>query len=64
MPWGLPAAAAAMLNRMFSLPVTFFAMSETNCSLVLVSARALIRCTVAISSSTRPSVISRSRQCR
>ena len=35
------------------MPVTFFAMSETNCSLVLVSARALIRCTVAISSSTR-----------
>jgi len=57
-------AAAAILNRMFSLPVTFLAISETNWSRVLVSAGALIRCTVAISSSTRLSVISRSRQCR
>ena len=64
MPSGLSAAAAAILNRMFSLPVTFLAISETNWSRVLVSARALIRCTVAISSSTRLSVISRSRQCR
>ncbi|MDA8319168.1 MAG: hypothetical protein M0030_05075 [Actinomycetota bacterium] len=49
---------------MFSLPVTFRAISDTNCSRVLVSARALMRCTVAISSSTSASVISRSRQCR
>ncbi len=53
-----------MLYRMFSLPVTFLAMSETNWSLVLASARALIRCTVAISSSISASVISRSRQHR
>ena len=63
-PAGLPADAAAILNRMFSLPVTRFAMSAANWSRVLVSARALIRCTVAISRSTRPSVTSRSRQCR
>lgn len=64
MPPGLCEDAEAMRNKMFSLPVTFLMISPVNCSLVLVSARALIRCTVAISRSARVSVISRSRQCR
>jgi len=51
------------LNKMFSLPDTRFS-SATKSLVTFVSARALIRCTVAMSKSTRASVISRWRQYR
>ena len=54
-------AASVILNRMFSLPDTRFS-SATKSLVTLVSARALILCTVAMSRSTRVSVISRCRQ--
>jgi hypothetical protein len=57
---GRPSAASAILKRMFSFPVT--RLNALISSLVTsLSARALIRCTVAISNSTIVSVISRSR---
>ena len=56
-------AASVILNRMFSLPDTRFS-SATKSLVTLVSARALILCTVAMSKSARASVISRWRQYR
>jgi len=47
---------------MFSLPVTRL-NALTSSSVTFLSARAPMRCTVEISSSTRVSVISRSRVC-
>jgi len=60
-PSGAPTAASVILNKMFSLPDTRF-RSATNSPTTRRSARALILCTVAISRSTRVSVISRPRQ--
>lgn len=51
-----------MANRMFSLPVTFL-NALTSSVVTFRSARAPIRCTVAISSSTSVSVISCCRVC-
>ena len=62
MPSGAASAASATLNRMFSLPVTRL-NAFTNSCVTRFSARAPIRCTVAINRSTSVSVISRSRAC-
>jgi len=59
---GAPTHASAMANRMFSLPVTRLNAFTNSCTTRL-SARAPMRCTVEISSSTRASVISRCREC-
>jgi hypothetical protein len=56
-------AASVIWNKMFSLPDTRFS-SATKSLVTLDSARALIRCTVAMSKSARASVISRWRQYR
>ena len=57
---GRASEASAMANRMFSLPVTR-RNALTSSPVTFRSARAPIRCTVAISTSTRLSVTSRSR---
>lgn len=57
---GRASEASAMANRMFSLPVTR-RNALISSSVTFRSARAPIRCTVAISRSTRLSVTSRSR---
>ncbi len=62
-PLGGPRAASVILNKMFSLPDTRCS-SATKSLVTLVSARALIPCTVAMSKSARASVISRWRQNR
>src|SRR5664280_2395646 len=57
---GAASEASAIENRMFSLSVTFL-KALISSAVTFFSARALIRCTVAINSSTSVSAISRER---